>query len=562
MVVAPINFDINARAYLESLCAGQKPDIRPRFGAWESAVSALERVFIETVPEQRASTCQRMLQVLLRSKKYPDLERLFADTEMPVPRTEQGDVPVLPHYAQLSPALSQGACPELDWYEAFSRKASDRAWDQYHVFCGLWAFSVVAGRRVYLKMRRKKFYSNLMIAQCGTTSFYAKSFTAGIARQLLNELGLGYALAPNRITPQKLLSDMAGTHVPTNFDDLPEDKQDRIRRRLGMPGQKGLLYDELGLFIQSMLRKQSINADFADLLMSFDECPDEYESSTITRGGEPIDKPYLTLLGNMTPANLRQNAKQGADFWSDGFWARFSFVVAPPPPRDLEDNGPPQVSELDDLDLPFPPALLQSLKAWHERLGIPICHLQHKVKGDKVLSDFEIQRGDLPETECSISLEAWQAWTNYEYALRQMCLKLPHEDFNGSYVRLAETAMRIAVLLASLSNHNRIELCHWAKAQELAEILRQNLHELYAQINTSDLPQTLTATVEEKILAYVEKNQHEKDKDKIPTLRNLVRYIKGPSSGMLKSATLDLVRVQLLREEKEGKTTRYFPEDG
>lgn len=555
-------YDDNARRYLLSLRSGVKPDIKPDCGPWETLVTSVEDSFDKTKPEKRIALMPKILESTgkLRQFRHMHLKELLE--EKPEGAAQQGEalgIPVLPRYAQIPPAVSQGACPELDWYEAFSRKASDRAYDHYHVFCGLWMFSVIAGRRVFLEIKKKRFYTNLMIAQCGATSFYAKSFTANVARQMLSELGLGYALAPNRITPQKLLSDMAGSHVPANFDDLPLEKQDKIRRRLGMPGQKGLLFDELGLFIQSMLRKNSTNADFAELLMTFDECPKEYESSTIARGGEPIDKPYLTLLGNMTPANLKDNARQGADFWRDGFWARMSFVVAPPPPKNQEDPGPPQVSELDDLDLPYPPALLENLKAWHERLGIPVCHLDPKLKGDKIVDGaYDIHRADLPETPCTISLEARQAWVNYEHALRQLCIHLPHEDFNGSYVRLAETAMRIAVLLASLSNNNHIELKHWARAQELTEILRANLHELYAQVNTSEIVPTLSKTIEEKILAYVEQNEHQEDPDKIPTVRNLSRYMRA-ATGLLNTIIVDLKRAHLLSERKRGKATYYVP---
>lgn len=569
MVAAPHQQDQkyyaeNARAYLQSLQDGLKPDIRPEFGRFEQIIKTAERVFDETKPPARPGpTVAQALQSMVKTRKYPGLADLLTRKAEPG-QTEQGEqegelgMPALPKYAQLPASLSAGACPELDWYTAFSRKASDRAYDDYHQFCGLWLFSTIAGRRVYLEIKKKKFYTNLMLSLCGTTSFYAKSFTANVAKQLLYELGLGYTLAPNRITPQKLLSDMAGGHVPTNYDDLEDEKQEKIRRRLGSPGQKGLLFDELGLFIQSMLRKQSTNADFADLLMTFDECPPEYENATIARGGEPIVKPYLTLLGCMTPTNLKQNAKAGSDFWQDGFWSRFSFIVAPPPPTADDDPGPPQVSDLDDLDLPYPPALLQSLRAWHERLGVPTSTLEPKLNAkDEPTGSYKISREDLPETACTLGKCVRQAWTNYDYALRHLCLHLGHQDFNGSYVRLAETAMRIAVLLASLSNNNVVELRHWAKAQELTEILRKHLHDLYAQVNAGDLVNTLASTVEERVLAYVEKHQDETDLQKIPTLRNLARYVKGVHSGLLKSVVVDLTRVHLLQEAKRGKATYY-----
>lgn len=565
---SPTYHDDNAHAYLHSLQQGQFPDIRPEFGRWEPAVAYFEKRL--KMVSNPVGIAPHLFQSVLASGRFPGLAELLsgaprkqpAQGEPELKRTEQGDIPGLPTYAQIPPAVVKNACPELDWYTEFSKKASDRAWPDFHPFCGLFLFSVVAGRRVYLEIKKKRFYTNLMLAQCATTSMYAKSFTANVAKQFLYELDLGYTLAPNRITPAKLLSDMAGGHVPTHFADLEPEKQERARRKLGMPGQKGLLFDELGLFIQGMLRKNSVNADFADLLMSLDECPPSYENSTIARGGEEIEKPYLTLLGNMTPANLRQNAKAGADFWHDGFWARISFVVAPPVDKDEEDPGPRQLSDLDDIELPYPPALLESLRAWHERLGIPVCHLEQKTnaKGDPV-DDYIVHRGELPETACTITREAEQAWINYDHALRQLCRKLPHEDFNGSYVRLAETAMRIAVMLASLSNSNHIELKHWAKAQELTEILRRNLHELYAQVNMGEEKPSYAKTVEDKVLAYIDKFATEiEDKDKIPTIRNMSRYLKSVDVKALRSAVIDLKQVDVLEERKVGKAVYYVRE--
>lgn len=559
------NHSENTRLYLQSLMSGQKPDIIPEFGIWLPVVKLAEKAFSDAKSAKQEGTVKALLESLKRMpKKYPGLKELLEEpvvvrqTTISSEPDQESLTPTLPDYAQLAPFLSSGACPELDEYVAFSRKASERAYDQFHQFCGLWLFSVIAGRRVSLEIKKKKFYTNLMLAQCATTSLYAKSFTAGIAKQMLYELGLGYTLAPNRITPQKLLSDMAGKHIPADFEDLEEHQKDRVRRRLGTPGQKGLLYDELGIFIQSMLKKQNINNDFVDLLLTFDECPDEFENSTITRGGEPIDKPYLPLLGNMTPANLRQNAKAGSDFWGDGFWARFSFIVAPLPEKNAPDPGPPQLSAEDREALPFPTQLLQSLRDWHERLGIPVCHIVPKMdkKGEAIIG-HSAERGELPETACTIEPKAQQAWMNYDHALRQLCLKLPHEDFNGSYVRLAETAMRIAVLLASLSNDNHVEMKHWAKAQELTEILRANLHELYAQINVSREPGQLRQA-EDEVKECVSRLA---EQGKPVTERELKRYLKKLSSGQIRTALIDLVRTGDIVEQRSesGRTTRYLP---
>lgn len=335
---------------------------------------------------------------------------------------------------------------------------------------------------------------------------FAKSFTAKVVKDILYELHLGYVLAPNRVTPQKLLSDMAGMYVPTNYAELDPEKQERQRKRLSMPQVKGIIWDELGKFIRAMLRKNSTNADFIDIFLEFDACPEEYENATISRGGESIEKPYLALLGNITPPDLKENAKAGADFWTDGVWARFSFVVAPPATPDMIHD---EIDDDDDDEEPaIPKELLEKLKAWHNRLGIPHCTIDEQLdKNNNPNGKFTIYRDPLPEQECVVDKEVKRAWKRYRIALRKMCLTFPHKDFHGSYNRLPETAMRMAVIMASLSNNNHVEMRHWAKAQELAEILRRYLHELYAQVNADDSAgETAKATVEEEIIKHLERH--------------------------------------------------------
>jgi|SRR5579885_1038615 len=549
----PESVDTNARVYLHALQAGQRPAERPAFGHWEPVVRLVESAF-EKANGNKSEICQRLLESMVRSKKYPGLAALLAE-DIAVESEQACDLcPALPERARLPPALAQGACPELDWYEAYSREASPEAWDEFHVFCGLWMLSTINARRSCLRLGAKVVYGNLMLALCADSSMFAKSTTAGIAKSLIKAAGLGYLLGPNRLTPAKLLSDLSGQFVPAIYSELDPARQEHIRERLSMPGQKGLYFDEFGKFLQAMLRKNSITADFADLLLEFDGCPVSYENATISRGGEPIEQPYLSLLGSMTPTNLKENAKAGADFWTEGFFARFSFVVAPPATAETIKDAP-----LDVYDLDVPPALLESLLAWHKRLGIPECVLEEiRDEKDRPTGKYRIHREPVPEHQCSMTDEAKEAWHRYRSALKRLCLSFGQKDFHASYARLPETALRMAILMASLSNKNVIDLRIWAKAQELAEMLRRNLHELYAQINANEDRPTFSKSVEEKVLAYVSQHQEDTDTDKIPTLRNLSRYIKNVDVKTLRHVVLDLEQIQMLKKVTRGKATCYL----
>ena len=62
----------------------------------------------------------------------------------------------------------------------------------------------------------------------------------------------------------------------------------------------------------------------------------------------------------------------------------------------------------------------------------------------------------------------------------------PHDDLDANYARFGEKALRVALLLASVSNHPRVELRHWARAQEITERWRAGLHTAFGLVNEDE----------------------------------------------------------------------------
>jgi hypothetical protein len=454
-------------------------------------------------------------------------------------------MPALPESAQLPPDLSHGACAWLDQYESFSQQASPEGYDHFHVFCGLWLLSTVAARRMYIAKGQGKVYPNLMLSLFSKTSTSAKSTTAEVAVNILKKAGLGYHLTPKRISPQRLMSEMAGTILPTNYGDLDALQRERIRQKLAMAGQKAMFSDEFGKFIRSILRKQSTNTEFQSLLLELDSCPDDFDSSTFSRGGENIEAPYLSLLGCMTPPDLRENSKSGADFWTDGFWARFLFVAAP--------LGSDKDETLDLEEFPIPPTLISPLVDWHERLGLPQCSINELAgKDEQPSGKFMISRESLPETKATVDQETKDAYKRYRSGLKQLFKKYKHEDFNGSYTRLPDAALRIALLMASLENDTHVEIRHWARAQELTELLRASLHEMYNQVNTPiEEESSPVSRVEDDILRILTK--------KGPLTLNVLRtsYLKKRSVDQLERALRQMDRAGMIESFPAHGSTKY-----
>src|SRR5581483_4380825 len=121
-------------------------------------------------------------------------------------------------------------------------------------------------------------------------------------------------------------------------------------------------YEEFGQHLSAMMKETGTHAAFRGLMRRFNECPPDYSSSTIGRGLDVVQRPYLAFLGLMTPADMRPFAKRGAALWNDGYLARFAFVTPPP-------GTTPNNQEFPDDQRIIPADLIKPLREWHDRLG-------------------------------------------------------------------------------------------------------------------------------------------------------------------------------------------------
>ena len=534
------------QAYLQFLrTEGIVPSSQPRpdFDGLEATVQLIEDVARKSDGNVRA--IDRTIMTL--AGKVPALAALLDTQENGHTAVEVISdeilVPPLPDGVAFSPEVSQGACRWLDHYETYSRAVSPEGYDDFHVACGLWVLSTVAARRVYVPLS-KRVYTPLAIALTARTSLFAKTTTASAAITILQRAGLAFLLGDDETTPQKLLADMAGC-LPASYGDLDEEQQARIKLRVAMSGQRGWYYDEFGQAIAAMMRANGPMADFSGLLRRLDDCRDTYAYSTRTHGQELIEKPYLALLANMTPADLRAHADKGNNFWRDGFWARFAFIT---PPEHAFKNASFALDEV-----PVPPYLLDALRSFHVRLGVPSISINAIAdEHGKDTGHYRVERGLLPEQPCQLDQDAYRAYDRYRLALRELLARSSNQDLDGSYTRLSDRALRIATLLASLENGGHIELPQWAKAQEIAEMMRRNLHELYHQVNTWQEEECL----EDILVEYLKTLGGKK-----VTIREIRQFgpgvLRKTPSETLRNELLNLVRSEIVNVERTGKAERY-----
>ena len=443
-------------------------------------------------------------------------------------------IPVVPpaelmKSAQLSPYLGMDACLWLDQFVEFIRTWSPRSYEGYYEAIGLWLLSTIAARRVAIAFGKTRF-TNLYILLVGRTTLYAKSTAVSIGKELLLRIGLDFLLLPDESTPQAMIKEMTAK-LPEDYEKFSIDQKERIKRSLAFSGQRGWFCDEFGGNLQAMMRKDGPYADLRSMLRKFDDNEPYYEKATINRGKERIDRPYLALIGSLTIADLAPFAYKGSPLWRDGFFARMGLVV---PPDGLIKEG-----EFPEGIRNFPDDLMKPLVNLNIRLGIPEI---------EIIAGVPVDSSSHPCTLLELSAEVRRAYYAYDKSLREMLLNLNTNDLDGNYGRFPEKALRIAGLFTSLSNNPVIELNHWAKAQQIVERWRRNLHELFNQVNEESKIKPKLTNLEKVKRAIIEKEA--------PTRRE-IRLYTGLTYDQFDQVLSQLEQEKKIIAQKVGKTVRY-----
>ena len=466
----------------------------------------------------------------LLNGNYHTAEDLVPDRAKPI----VVGMPELPTSARHDPKAAATASPWLDTYITYSRIWSPRAHDDFHESVGLWMLSTVAARRIAIDFGKRR-YTSLYIALASRTSVFAKSTTADIAQSILKGAGLSFLMAPDDATPQAFIRAMT-YNLPAGWFDLTIDQQEERKRKLSFAAQKGWYFDEFGQKISAMMREGGFMADFRGLLRKFDDTPDTYEYDTISRGSDIVYAPYLALLANLTPADLKPYAKRGAALWNDGFWGRFAFLT-PALGAERKNERFPQQQRIT------PSRLVSPLVEWHRRLGIPDIAIVDRSAGFAALVTP-------PEPKiCIMGDGVYDAYYRYNDALIDIVTKSDLTDLDGNYARLPEKALRVAMLLASLENGDHIEMRHWHRAQAVAETWRRNLHNLYDQV-VADNETPKMVVMEDRIMHLIA--------EKGPlTIREIVQGVRGLDSNQAKVLVKSMTDTGFLAQMKDGRTERY-----
>ena len=529
------NWSQQSQKYMPGLCAKKWATFRPGTGPNDLKLASLRHWAQEDSPRAEPSDRQQAPQIT--SSKARKTTGPGNTSGLSEPQR----FPPLPESARIDPVLGKDACPWLDEYIAFSRKWSPRSFDGYHENTALWVLSTTAARRVMCFFGQPR-YTNLMTMLLGRTTIHGKSSAVGIGDQLLRDAGLAFLLAADESTPASFIKSLANKHLPSDYDEMDNGRQQDVLARLCFAGQRGWYYEEFGSCLSSMMRPGGTMADFRGLLRQFDDCRETYERTTIARGSECIENPYLALIANLTPADLKPLARKGSQLWGDGFLARFNFVT--PAAGEILRGRYPRGERV------IPPKIVNSLFQWHIRLGMSDVRPVQKQSQDGNPKSRRAEVGPLPQTTIGISDAVFEASYCYLDALMDTAERNTLEDLDGCLGRFHVKALRVALLFASFEGSDTIEMRHWARAQEIAERWRLYTYRAYEQVTTLD--QSEEAQIQDFILDRIRKLGK-------ATVADLGRYIKKLSASEFGGRCDQMVELGLLEFEMTRKhTKRYF----
>jgi hypothetical protein len=452
--------------------------------------------------------------------------------------------PELPATAKVDDERAAEASPFLDEYIAFSHKWAPRAYGGFHEAAGLFTLSTTAAHRVRIEFGPHGVYTSLYMALAARTSMFTKTTCVDIALALLRLAGMQTLLADDDATPAAFLRSLT-LYIPPEYGALPSKAQEAIRDRLAFAGQKGWFYEEWGQHLHAMMAKEGQMAAFRSIVRRLDDHKDEYVYSTISRGRDVLIKPYVALLANVTPADLRPFLRAQSSLWRDGYIARFAFIAP--------GECPASTAAFPEETMTIPPPLITRLASWHKRLGIP------HVSVDPLIDEQGKATGRYQpiflqphiETPYVLSPEVRTAFYAYDTALHTLMAQSKNEDLDGSYARFPMKALRIAGLLASLhddSDRHTIGLAQWSRGQQIAERWRRDLHTLIKQVS-GDEPTSHESRKEHRIVEVLRHNA-------ALSLRDL--HLKTKLAyGDIAQTLSPLIHAGVIREEKTPRTTKY-----
>lgn len=459
-----------ARAAIQSLLNGDAPTFPTTavLGDWAPVIADLATAHAEG----GAATVRRVFTALSRS--HAGLASLIAGDAPAAPAlSARSSAPPLPP-AAAAILNYQAPCGRwLDDYLAFAQTAAPMTPQSFHEAAGLFALSIVLGRRLVLRYSILSFYPNLYLLWIGPSTLYRKSTALRILTGVLRRTSAQLALLAEDLTPEALLLDMSTT-IPTTLPNWTAAERERWLLQRGGANQRGLLLDEASFLFSSMQR--DYKEGLLGMLLKIYDCPDELSGQTVTRGRTSVPDPSLAFFGVSTLKAMEEHLRNEL-LWANGLWRRFALVVPDASPIYAEDSGPAD----------YPSSLIGDLERIAQLAPPPTATIAEPEDGPRSVELHDV-RAPASITLAEGVLEAWRAYTR-AVSFDLLTNNLVEEHLHPSYGHLGTQVIKVAMLLAAAdatATQVCIERRHLARAVAIVERWRVALHRVWSDGSMTD----------------------------------------------------------------------------
>lgn len=183
-------------------------------------------------------------------------------------------------------------------YYDYAKELTDSP-EHFHLFVGMGIIGTAIGRNAWIPFGAVNLYPNIFMVLLASSSFYRKSTSLSIGRDLLRQTFTNMAM-PEHLTLEKM------------FDIL-----ERSPTACFFPM-------EFASFIG--MTERSYNEGMMSIITELFDNPPDYKRSTKGGGDQVIEKPFTSILSASTFEWFNKKIKQ-SDIYG-GFLARFIFVPA------------------------------------------------------------------------------------------------------------------------------------------------------------------------------------------------------------------------------------------
>jgi len=435
--------------------------------------------------------------------------------------------PPLPDGVQPDPEIGVSAGWWVRLYTGYASDVSPMTPALFQESAAIWLGALAIARRLKLAMPFGDVYPNLFVLWLAPTTLYRKSTALDVARHVARRV-VPHLLAAQEVTPEALLSDLAGREPPM-MDAIPEQDRATWTARRNYAAQRGIILDEMSGLLSGA--GKDYNAGLVESLLRLYDCDPWYERSTRGQGLVIVRNACLSLLGASTPAAMQPHMRAAHHLWHSGWWSRFA-VLTP-------EGGRPEYQE--PREAREPPELCDGLRELDSRLPAA-------------------KWPDPPEARHALlGKGVYGVWARYNRALSYDLLTDDLDaNLHGTYGRLPALALKVAMILAALDgwegNVPTVEMPHLARAIEVCEAWRASAHRVLGEAARSD-----SDRLTQRIL-----KQAGKFGAQGPTMRDLEQGMRDVPKLELGEDVTRMVKAGLLAEvpyqsKLGGPTTKRYP---